>query len=109
MLKMQTAPDETAAIIIEPILGEGGFLTPPPRFLQGVRKLCDENHILMIVDEARSPRPRCAGSIYISCAIAPRPCAAQRPRCTVYLSCSPSPSPVHPCFGRVCPRSRQRK
>lgn len=54
MFKMQTAPSETAAIIIEPILGEGGFLTPPPGFLAGVRRLCDEHGIVMIVDEVQS-------------------------------------------------------
>eukprot|EP00898_Chlorokybus_atmophyticus_P007338 jgi/Chlat1/7605/Chrsp64S00557 len=49
MLKQQTHPSETAAVIIEPILGEGGFLTPPPDFMQTVRKICDENNLLLIV------------------------------------------------------------
>ena len=35
------APSETAGVIIEPILGEGGFITPPPGFLAGVRRICD--------------------------------------------------------------------
>ena len=51
MLKMQTAPEDTAAIIIEPILGEGGFVSPPPDFLSTLRKHCDENNIVMIIDE----------------------------------------------------------
>lgn len=51
MLKMQTAPEDTAAIIIEPILGEGGFVAPPPDFLSTLRKHCDEHNIVMIVDE----------------------------------------------------------
>jgi 4-aminobutyrate aminotransferase len=54
LLKQQTAPEETAAIIVEPILGEGGFLTPPPGFLDGVRKICDDNGILLILDEVQS-------------------------------------------------------
>ena len=48
---MQSAPQETAAIIIEPVLGEGGFLTPPPGFLAGLRELCDQHDILLIADE----------------------------------------------------------
>lgn len=51
MLKMQTAPEDTAAIIIEPILGEGGFVAPPPDFLSTIRKHCDEHNIVMIMDE----------------------------------------------------------
>ena len=54
LLKQQTAPEETAAIIVEPILGEGGFLTPPPGFLDGVRRICDENGVLLILDEVQS-------------------------------------------------------
>jgi glutamate-1-semialdehyde aminotransferase len=34
--------------------GEGGFLTPPPGFLAGVRRLCDEHGIVMIVDEVKA-------------------------------------------------------
>lgn len=51
MLKQSSAPEDTAAIIIEPIQGEGGFLTPPPEFLKGLRKICDEHGILLILDE----------------------------------------------------------
>ena len=36
---------------MEPILGEGGFITPPPGFLQMVREICDEHGILFIIDE----------------------------------------------------------
>lgn len=54
MLKMQTAPEDTAAIIIEPILGEGGFVAPPPDFLSTLRKHCDEHNIVMIIDEVSS-------------------------------------------------------
>ncbi|KAK9833580.1 hypothetical protein WJX81_008310 [Elliptochloris bilobata] len=54
VLKQQTAPSETAAVIVEPILGEGGFLTPPPSFLPGLRKLCDKHGLLLILDEVQS-------------------------------------------------------
>jgi 4-aminobutyrate aminotransferase len=54
LLISQTAPQETAAILIEPVLGEGGYVVPPPAFLAGVRKLCDQNGILLIADEIQS-------------------------------------------------------
>jgi 4-aminobutyrate aminotransferase len=54
LLTTQTAPEETAAMLIEPILGEGGYVVPPPGFLEGVRALCDEHGILLIVDEIQS-------------------------------------------------------
>ena len=54
VLHGQTAPDETAAIIIEPILGEGGYVPAPARFLQHLRKVCDEHGILLIIDEVQS-------------------------------------------------------
>lgn len=54
MLKEQTAPSETAAIVIEPILGEGGYVVPPAGFMKGLRKLCDENGIFLIMDEVQS-------------------------------------------------------
>lgn len=57
MLKMQTAPEDTAAIIIEPILGEGGFVAPPPDFLSTLRKHCDEHNIVMIIDEVTNLLP----------------------------------------------------
>jgi 4-aminobutyrate aminotransferase len=51
LLKSQTAPFETAAMLIEPVVGEGGYLVPPPGFLKGVRRICDEHGILLIADE----------------------------------------------------------
>jgi 4-aminobutyrate aminotransferase len=54
LLKSQTAPEETAAILIEPILGEGGYVVPPPRFLRGLREICNKHDILMILDEIQS-------------------------------------------------------
>jgi len=46
--------DETCAIMIEPIQGEGGVRIPPAGFLQGLRKLCDENSLLLIFDEVQT-------------------------------------------------------
>ena len=54
LLASQTAPSETAAIIIEPVLGEGGYVVPPKTFMKGLRELCDEHNILLIVDEVQS-------------------------------------------------------
>jgi 4-aminobutyrate aminotransferase len=54
LLKMQTAPFETAAIVIEPVLGEGGYVPAPNSFMQAVRQVCKESGILMVVDEVQS-------------------------------------------------------
>ena len=47
-------PDRVAAIIIEPVQGEGGFYPAPPGFLQKIRTLCDEHGIVMIADEIQT-------------------------------------------------------
>ena len=54
LLHGQTPPDETAAIIIEPVLGEGGYVPVPDGFMQELRKICTEHEILLIVDEVQS-------------------------------------------------------
>lgn len=54
VLHSQSAADETAAIIIEPVLGEGGYVPVPDAFLQELRALCDEHGILLIADEVQS-------------------------------------------------------
>ena len=54
LLLSMTAPDETAAMILEPVLGEGGYVPAPPRFLQGVVDICREHGILFIADEVQS-------------------------------------------------------
>jgi len=46
--------DETAAIMVEPIQGEGGIRLPPEGFLQGLRKLADDNDLLLIFDEVQA-------------------------------------------------------
>ena len=54
LLKSQTAPEETAAIVIESVLGEGGYVPPPARFMQELRGLCDHYGILLVCDEIQS-------------------------------------------------------
>ena len=54
LLKSQTAPDETAAIVMEPVLGEGGYVAAPQRYIEGVREICDETGILFVADEVQS-------------------------------------------------------
>jgi 4-aminobutyrate aminotransferase len=50
----QIAPTDVAAIVIEPIQGEGGYFPAPAAFLKGLRELCDEHGILLIADEIQS-------------------------------------------------------
>lgn len=54
LLKSQTAPEETACIVIEPVLGEGGYVVPPARFMRELRQLCTEHGILLVADEVQS-------------------------------------------------------
>ena len=54
ILATQTAPEETAAILVEPVLGEGGYVPPPASFLRALRQLCDRYGILLIADEIQS-------------------------------------------------------
>ncbi|CAG8667994.1 19454_t:CDS:2, partial [Racocetra fulgida] len=54
LLKQQTAPDETAAMIVEPILGEGGYVEPPKSFFPKLREICTKNNILLIFDEVQT-------------------------------------------------------
>jgi 4-aminobutyrate aminotransferase len=48
------SPDEVAAIVVEPVLGEGGYVVPSREFLQGLRDLCDRHGILLVFDEVQS-------------------------------------------------------
>lgn len=54
LLHSQTSPDETAAIVIEPVLGEGGYVPAPSGYLQELRRICDQHGIYLIVDEVQS-------------------------------------------------------
>ncbi len=54
LLKSQTAPEETAALVIEPVLGEGGYVPAPTRFMRAAAALCQHYGILFIADEVQS-------------------------------------------------------
>ncbi len=54
LLLTQTAPQETAAIFIEPVLGEGGYVVPPTSFMKGLRELCTQHGILLVLDEIQA-------------------------------------------------------
>ena len=59
------APDEVAAIVVEPIQGEGGYIVPPASFLQGLRALATEHGIALVVDEVQSGMGR-TGKMFAS-------------------------------------------
>src|SRR5213592_2675573 len=50
----QVAAETVAAVVIEPVQGEGGFVVAPKAFLEGVRRICDEHGIVMVVDEVQT-------------------------------------------------------
>jgi 4-aminobutyrate aminotransferase len=54
LFERNVPPSEVAAILIEPLQGEGGYLWPPEGFLAGLRAICDEHGILLIFDEVQS-------------------------------------------------------
>jgi len=57
------AAEKTAAVIAEPVQGEGGFVTPPPEYFSRLREICDKHGILMIIDEVQSGMGR-TGKIF---------------------------------------------
>lgn len=54
MLVTATPPEDTAAFLIEPVMGEGGYIVPPEGFLKGLREIGDKYGILLIIDEVQS-------------------------------------------------------
>jgi 4-aminobutyrate aminotransferase len=54
LFKTTTPPGEVAAIVVEPVQGEGGYVPAPKIFLEGLRRICDEHGILLVVDEVQS-------------------------------------------------------
>jgi len=59
------SPDEVAAIVVEPIQGEGGYIIPPKAFLQGLREIATQNGIVLVVDEVQSGMGR-TGKMFAS-------------------------------------------
>lgn len=59
----QLVGDDTCAIMVEPLQGEGGILPATPEFLQGLRELCDQHDALLIFDEVQTGVGRC-GELY---------------------------------------------
>jgi 4-aminobutyrate aminotransferase / (S)-3-amino-2-methylpropionate transaminase / 5-aminovalerate transaminase len=53
-LTVQVAADDVAAIVVEPVQGEGGFLPAPQEFMEGLRRICDEHGIVLVVDEVQT-------------------------------------------------------
>lgn len=54
VLSQQINPEEVAAILIEPVLGEGGYVPAPPSYLRSLREICDKYGILLILDEVQT-------------------------------------------------------
>ena len=54
IFRADCAPDQVAAIVIEPVQGEGGFYQAPKPFMQTLRKLCDQHGILLVADEVQT-------------------------------------------------------
>src|SRR5581483_11734510 len=53
-LVTQVAAENVAAIVLEPVQGEGGFVPAPPEFVAGVRAICDEHGIVLVADEVQT-------------------------------------------------------
>lgn len=54
LFRYVVAPDTVAAILMEPVMGEGGYVVPPIEFVKGIRELCDKHGILLIFDEIQA-------------------------------------------------------
>jgi 4-aminobutyrate aminotransferase/(S)-3-amino-2-methylpropionate transaminase len=54
VFKFDIEPSRVAAIIVEPVLGEGGFYVAPPEFLQALRRICDQHGIVLVIDEIQT-------------------------------------------------------
>ena len=65
-------PEEVAAILVEPVQGEGGYIVPPAGFLPALREICDQHGILLIVDEIQSGFGR-TGQMFASQVFGVRP------------------------------------
>lgn len=53
-LEVRVAAEEVAALVFEPVQGEGGFIVPPAEFVRGLREICDDHGIVLIADEVQT-------------------------------------------------------
>lgn len=65
LFKTTTPPEEVAGIVVEAVQGEGGYVPAPKDFLKGLRRICDQHGILLIVDEVQSGMGR-TGKMFAS-------------------------------------------
>ena len=65
LFKTTTPPDEVAGIVVEVVQGEGGYVPAPRNFLEGLRRICNEHGIMLIVDEVQSGMGR-TGKMFAS-------------------------------------------
>ena len=65
LFKTTTPAQEVAAIVVEPVQGEGGYIPAPESFLQGLRRICDAHGILLVIDEVQSGMGR-TGKMFAS-------------------------------------------
>ncbi len=65
LFKTTTPPEEVAGIVVEVVQGEGGYVPAPKNFMQGLRRICDEHGIMLIVDEVQSGMGR-TGKMFAS-------------------------------------------
>jgi len=54
IFKRELSPNDTAAIVVEPVQGEGGYIVPPPEFHKEIRRICDDHNVLMVADEVQA-------------------------------------------------------
>lgn len=54
IFRKELSPEDTAAVFVEPIQGEGGYIVPPPEFHKEVRKICTDNDVLLVADEVQT-------------------------------------------------------
>jgi acetylornithine/succinyldiaminopimelate/putrescine aminotransferase len=66
LTKLQNAiTEKTAAVLLEPIRGESGVRVSPQGFLQGVKEVCDDKHVLLIIDEVQTGFGRTVGRLFL--------------------------------------------
>lgn len=54
IFRRELSPEDTAAVFVEPIQGEGGYIVPPPEFHRELRKICKDNDVLLVADEVQT-------------------------------------------------------